>query len=921
MAQNLTFNLDVNTGSAVSSINQFFSAFDQGAAQAKSTLNTAFNQKLETEVEINLKDGELVAKQIQKASQESKRLETAAKAINGQFGKTPAALKRQVTVLKQLQSNTQKYSSSTGKLSSDWQLVTQRIKEASQKLQTMTQGGPIERMKNSLQGLVGKFTLVQTLANLATSAIQGFAASGQEFLNMAGRMEVLQLQLEAFTGGTEQAEAAFNEFARIAANSPFNLEQVASAAKIMMAFGVDTETAVISTEQLGVAAAATGGDINLLARNLGQIAAQGQAYTRDLTQFAIQGIPIWSEMSRVTGASVTELKKMASEGKISFDIVSAALNNLTGEGTKFAQVAVRMQETFQGRMAKIEASFNKLALAFVNTFNTMDEALGNMVSGSMKAFADGISFLAQNMNKVASAVVALTAGTAAYFAISKWYLIASGVGQVLGFIKALLTTQMALNAAKTFFVSLSVGGLIKVAAAAGTVAIAYKVVNDAIDKAGGETEDLTGKTGNLAEATGDLTEKELEYLEVLKETHKEEMAAYDDSVKARDDLKARMDLEIERLKAMQEQIKERYDAEIEAIESVISKDKEKVEEMKSAHEESMSRIEERHSAALDAIDAEIGRLRAKTKDEKALYDFQKKQLQAKIRSGELEGEQLLSAKARLSRMNRQEEIQTKLNEKSKLKVEQEAEVVELTDKQNESMKRLTDKIKNQEGEIVKLKAARDKEVKSIDDAIKASEGMTESVLDTNREVDEQIGLVISLAGKYASAAGRAEDLATSLRNAASAQRELNSAIGGSGTGGRDGNDGIRFAGGPVSGGSTYTVNELGKEAFLSASGQLSMIKAPAFGDWRAPGSGTVIPAHLTSQLNVPTGGVQLNRGAASKAAGAGGSSDIGRMMRALAGAAGGDTISNNVTIQTENPRQTASDVMVQLAKLKRLRYN
>ena len=199
MAQNLTFNLGVETGSAVTSINQFFSAFDQGAAKAKSTLNTAFNQKLETEVEINLKNGQLVAKEIQKASQESKRLETAAKAINGQFGKTPAELRKQVTVLKQIQSNTQKYSTTTGKLSSDWKLVTQRIQEASQKLQTMTQGGPIERMTAALQGLVGKFTLVQTLSKLATDAIQGFAASGQEFLNMAARMEVLQLQLEAFT--------------------------------------------------------------------------------------------------------------------------------------------------------------------------------------------------------------------------------------------------------------------------------------------------------------------------------------------------------------------------------------------------------------------------------------------------------------------------------------------------------------------------------------------------------------------------------------------------------------------------------------------------------------------------------------------------------------------------------------------------
>ena len=80
MAQNLTFNLDVDTNSAVSSINQFFNSFDQGAARAKSQLNQAFGQTLETNVQINLKNGELVARKIQNINQESKKLETAVSA-------------------------------------------------------------------------------------------------------------------------------------------------------------------------------------------------------------------------------------------------------------------------------------------------------------------------------------------------------------------------------------------------------------------------------------------------------------------------------------------------------------------------------------------------------------------------------------------------------------------------------------------------------------------------------------------------------------------------------------------------------------------------------------------------------------------------------------------------------------------------
>jgi tape measure domain-containing protein len=925
VAQNLTFNLGVETGSAVTSINQFFAAFDQGAAKAKSTLNTAFNQKLETEVEINLKNGQLVAKEIQKASQESKRLEVAAKAINGEFGKTPASLKKQITALKQIQSNTQKFSSTTGKLSSDWKLVTQRIQEASSKLKTMTQGGPLERLKTGLTGIIGKFTLVQTLANLATSAIQGFAASGQEFLNMAGRMEVLQLQLEAFTGGSEEASAAFDEFARIAANSPFDLEQVAQAGKIMMAFGVDTETAVTSTEQLGVAAAATGGDINLLARNLGQIAAQGQAYTRDLTQFAIQGIPIWDEMSKVTGRSVTELKKMASEGKISFDIVSDALTNLTAEGTKFAQVAVRMQETFQGRMARIEASFNKLGLAAINAFNKLDRSMGGVVSGSMKAFADGIDWMAKNIDSLVIAFAGLTAGIGT-FALTMTLLNLAHIGKTIGTIvkavRSWVIVQKTLNILTAFFQGMSGNwaaiGLGIAAAAAATVAMA-NAMGDATE----EDENLQDEIEATTVAVGDLTKKELEHMEAIKDTHKEQMAAYNEGMKARDELKAKMDLEIERLKAIRDEVKERYNDEISDIEAVISKDKERSEELKTAHSIAMDQTRERHSAALDALDAEIGLLREKTGAEEKLYNFQKKELQEKIKSGNLDKEDQLQAEARLSRMIRQEQIQALMAKKAETRITQEKEIKDLSESQKVEMTQIEEKMKTQEKQIERIKEKRDQELEKIKETVKSAEKINKANMDTNRTVDAQIGLVNSLANRYAIASSNVDNLAARLRDAAKAQRDLNTANSSyqAPAGSRSNLSGARFSGGPVSGGSSYQVNELGKEAFLSASGALSMIKAPAFGTWTAPGSGTVIPAHLTKQLNVPTGGVQVNRGAASKAAGAGGSGGIARMISALAGSMGGDTVSNNVTIQTQNPRQTASDVMVQLAKLKRLRYN
>ena len=233
------------------------------------------------------------------------------------------------------------------------------------------------------------------------------------------------------------------------------------------------------------------------------------------------------------------------------------------------------------------------------------------------------------------------------------------------------------------------------------------------------------------------------------------------------------------------------------------------------------------------------------------------------------------------------------------------------------MQALTQKIKDQQLEVRRLESVRDDEIGKIDQAIDSVDLMTKGIDLTNVEVSEQISLVSTLAGEYSAARSQVNSLAASLRSAASAQRSLNAAKNAS-TSSTSGSN--RASGGPVSGGTTYTVNELGKEAFLSASGKLSMINAPAWGEWRAPGAGTVIPAHLTKQLNVPTGGVNLNSAAASNASRAS-SGGMGSMMKAIRGAmSSGDTFHQNVTVQSSNPTQTANNMMVEMTRLRRRRF-
>ncbi len=98
----------------------------------------------------------------------------------------------------------------------------------------------------------------------------------------------------------------------------------------------------------------------------------------------------------------------------------------------------------------------------------------------------------------------------------------------------------------------------------------------------------------------------------------------------------------------------------------------------------------------------------------------------------------------------------------------------------------------------------------------------------------------------------------------------------------------RWAGGGVDPGGRYQVNELGVESFLSRSGALSLIHAPAYGSWSPPSPGMVLPAGLTSRLDAMGafgGGPAPLLAGMAPAAGSGGAASqvaaLGRLQRSI----------------------------------------
>jgi tape measure domain-containing protein len=137
----------------------------------------------------------------------------------------------------------------------------------------------------------------------------------------------------------------------------------------------------------------------------------------------------------------------------------------------------------------------------------------------------------------------------------------------------------------------------------------------------------------------------------------------------------------------------------------------------------------------------------------------------------------------------------------------------------------------------------------------------------------------------------------------------------------------RAMGGPVTSGKQYTVNDGGgREGFLSNSGKFSMLPAARNMQWTAPTSGTVIPANLVNdfisassseKIQSASSGIRPKQNPAANTTSDGVSGNLVKQMTAaLTGSGGNQRITNNVTIQSQQPVTDASKIMTNVARMR-----
>lgn len=397
--------------------------------------------------------------------------------------------------------------------------------------------------------------------------------------------------------------------------------------------------------------------------------------------------------------------------------------------------------------------------------------------------------------------------------------------------------------------------------------------------------------------------------------------------------KEKQDLDVlkEAVKTYYSEIKEAHTARVERTKNYydteISNIQKTRDAMKAAHETAMNDLKSRNELAISATEREIEALQAKTPAEEKLAVLRKQEIMDKLKSNDLSEREKLELQAQLERMQRQKQIeeqQLKLKAQKENAAKAEAELAKQQRKEQEEAHK-------EEKEMREEKKQAMKELKAIGKSIEEQERATMSMFERQAEAinlqGKSIAYINRLVSEQASRVYRAKDAYDATTDAIAAQvamqERLNRSI--DRTNAKMKAQAKKnskeappntFAGGSVKGGEMRTVNEFGREGFLSLSGRLSEINAPAWGSWKAPSSGTIIPAHIWTQVKTQ----QSAGGPTRTPMAAGATSGLMAQVSALRGAGSSDIVTNNVTIQSEDVDRTMHQSLISLRRTKRARY-
>lgn len=176
----------------------------------------------------------------------------------------------------------------------------------------------------------------------------------------AADLEQTQVALTTMLRSAERANAVLADVRQFAADTPFELPELADSTKKLLAFGSSSETVVDELRMIGDVSSGVGQRIGEIAEIYGKARVQGRLFAEDINQLTGRGIPIIQALAKNLGVADSQVKAMVESGKIGFPDLEKAFRTMTSEGGQFAGMMQAQSQTLAGQWAKLTDELNAI---------------------------------------------------------------------------------------------------------------------------------------------------------------------------------------------------------------------------------------------------------------------------------------------------------------------------------------------------------------------------------------------------------------------------------------------------------------------------------------------------------------------------------------------------------------------------------
>lgn len=282
---------------------------------------------------------------------------------------------------------------------------------------TKNTGDSVESLSDKLKK--GLSTAAKVATGVLATVASGVVSLGKIGLEYNAQIESYTTDFEVMMGDAEAAARKVEELKEMGAKTPFELGDLASATKTLLAFNVSADDSTGVLQQLGDISLGNVQKLESLTRAYGKMNASQKVSLEDINMMIDAGFNPLLIVAENTGETMAEVYDRISKGGVAFEEITDAINQATSEGGQFFQGMEKASKTTQGLISTLkDAAQSKIGELFSDISEKIKELLPNVISFIENINTDeivtGVENLMQAFNDLLPVITGVTAATVAY---------------------------------------------------------------------------------------------------------------------------------------------------------------------------------------------------------------------------------------------------------------------------------------------------------------------------------------------------------------------------------------------------------------------------------------------------------------------------------------------------------------------------